>query len=117
MNDLNQARLASGLAVVAGAWLMLSPIWISMTGAALVSTLITGGAIALFGVVQLFVKQTWPSWLLALGAIWLLVSAFLFTMSTGAVWSLVLTAVATFVLANWDNIEVGHVREHPARTI
>ncbi len=111
MNDLTQSRLASALALIAGAWVVLSPIWISITGGALTNILISGAVIAVLAGVQMFLKSTWPSWLMAIAAIWLFVSAFMFGMSDAATWSAALSAIATFVLANWDGFELAHFNE------
>jgi xanthine/uracil/vitamin C permease (AzgA family) len=117
MQNLSQSRLASVLAVIVGAWLLLTPLAISMTGAALVNILVVGGVIALAGLVQLFWMNTLPSWVTALAAIWLFISAFAYSVSNGAAWNEVVFAVVTFILATWDGIEVGQVRrEHHMHT-
>lgn len=110
MKDKYQARLASILAVVAGAWLMLSPLWIEMSGGALTNVLIVGGLIGVAGLVQLFWANTIPSWFNSLAAIWLFASAFFFTVSVSAAWNMVITATVVFALAIWDSVEVGHMQ-------
>ena len=108
MNDKSQSRLASVLMLGIGAWLMASPLFISVSGAAFTNVLIVGGIIALAGLTQLIWKNTLPSWISAVAAVWLLVSAFIFSADTSFVWSVVLSAVATFTLAVWDGVEVNH---------
>jgi hypothetical protein len=98
--------------MLAGIWVAISPIWISLTGGALVSVIVTGSIIALAGLVQIFWKAAIPSWVAALAAVWLFVSAFTYTISTGASWNQVIVAVATIVLAYWDGFEVSQVRQH-----
>jgi hypothetical protein len=110
--QLNQSRFASALMMLAGIWVALSPIWISLTGGALVSVIATGSVIALAGLVQMFWKAVVPSWVAALAAVWLFASAFIYTINTGASWNQVIVAVATIVLAYWDGFEVSHVRQH-----
>lgn len=113
MEKLAQSRLASVLTIAVGAWMLLTPLAISMTGAALTSILITGGVIAVAGLVQLFWINTLPSWVNAVAAIWLFISAFAFTMSTGAAWNQVVFAVVAFLLAVWDGAEISDFqREH-----
>lgn len=113
MDRLAQSRLASGLAMVVGAWMMLTPLAISMTGAALTNILVTGGAIIVLGLIQLFWINALPSWLNILAAIWLFISAFAFTMSTGAAWNQAVFALIAFVLSVWDGAEMSEVhREH-----
>jgi hypothetical protein len=109
MEKLSQSRLASLLALLVGAWMMLTPLVISMTGAALISILITGAVIIVASLIQLIWFNTLPSWVNALAAIWLFISAFAFTMSTGAAWNQAIFAVITFVLATWDGVEMGEV--------
>ncbi|HXR50314.1 MAG TPA: hypothetical protein VN778_04790 [Verrucomicrobiae bacterium] len=109
MEKLSQSRLASLLTLIVGAWMMLTPLAISMTGAALTSILITGAIIIVASLVQLGWMNTLPSWVNALAAVWLFISAFAFTMGTGAAWNQAIFAVITFVLAAWDGVEMGEV--------
>jgi hypothetical protein len=110
MNDRSQSRLASVLMLGIGAWLMASPLFISVSGAAFTNVLIVGAIIALAGLAQLIWTSTLPSWITAITAVWLLVSAFIFSADTGFVWSVALSAVAAFILAVWDGIEVNHLQ-------
>lgn len=110
MNDLTQSRLASVLTVLVGGWLMLSPVFISITGGALVSLMVVGGIFVVAGVVQYFWESTLPSWLTAMTAIYLFVSAIGFQVSDAAMWNQVVAAIVTFVLATWDGVEMMEVR-------
>lgn len=110
MERLSQSRLASSLTVILGAWLMLSPIFISITGAALTSILITGAVMIVFGLVQLAWENSIPSWINALAAIWLFISAFTFSISTAAMWNQIVFAIIAFALAMWDGAEMGAVQ-------
>lgn len=112
--QLNQSRVASALMMLAGIWVAISPIWISMTGGSLASVITTGSVIALAGFVQLFWKAVVPSWVAGLAAVWLFVSAFTYTISTAAAWNQVIVAVVTAVLAYWDGFEVAQVQHHTA---
>lgn len=113
MEKLSQSRLASGLLIIVGAWLMLSPAFISVTGAALVSILIVGAIIALAGLVQLFSESSSPSWIATLVAVYLFISAFAYSVSSGAAWNMAVFAVITFLLATWDGVEIGEFhRQH-----
>lgn len=106
MQSLTQSRVASVLTVLLGAWIMLSPIWISITGAALINILVVGGVIAVAGLIQLFWHNVLPSWVVGLAAIWLFVSAFAFTVSHGVSWNEAVSAVVAFLLASWDGAEI-----------
>jgi len=110
METLSQSRLASVLTVLLGAWVMISPVFISITGGALTSLLITGAVLIVFGLVQLVWENTLPSWINVLAAVWLFISAFAFTISTAAAWNQVISAVIAFVLAIWDGVEMGEVQ-------
>jgi uncharacterized membrane protein (UPF0136 family) len=113
MNNLGQSRLASVVALLVGAWVAISPIWISVTGGALTSVIITGIVIAVAGLVQLFWKNAIPSWISGLAAVWLFISAFAFSnMGTSAMWSMVVSAIAVFILAFWDGMEVTQYNQH-----
>jgi len=113
MNSLIRSRIASVVTVALGAWLMLSPLFIAVTGAALISLLVSGGIIVLAGVVQFFWEETLPSWITGLVAVWLLVAAVVFNMDGAALWNQLLVAFATFVAAAWDGIEVDQFqRQH-----
>lgn len=114
MRERDQSRLASMLTLLVGIWVAISPIWISVTGGALVSVIATGVVIALFSVIQYFWENVLPSWIIGLAAVWLFVSAFVFNSSVisgGAMVNQILSAVAAFVLAYWDGIEITHVHE------
>jgi hypothetical protein len=113
MDKLSKSRLASGLIILVGIWLMLTPVFISMTGAALVNILIVGGLITLAGLIQLFWVNSLPSWVTAIVAIWLFISAFAFSVSSGAAWNIAIFAIITFLLATWDGVEMGEFeRQH-----
>lgn len=111
MRDLTQSRVASGLTIVAGAWLLFTPLMISITGAALVSLYITASIIVVAGLIQMFWMNALPSWINALAAIWLFISAFAFSVSTAASVNEVIVALITLVLASWDSVETNEVRQ------
>ena len=109
----SQSRVASVLTLLVGIWVAISPIWISVTGGALVSVIITGIVIALFGLVQYFWANTLPSWISGLAAVWLFISTFVFVgITTGAVWSQILSAIAVVILSYWDGYEVSQIQEY-----
>lgn len=116
MESLAQSRLASALTLLAGIWVAISPIWFTMTSAGQTSTIIVGIIIALAGLVQLFWTNTFPSWIAALAAIYLFISAFSYNVSTASTWNLVISAIVTFILATWDGVEMNDVRQHHMAT-
>lgn len=117
MESLSQSRLASVLTILVGAWVIISPLFISITGGALTNIIIVGAIIALAGLVQLVWTNTLPSWISALAAIWLFIAAFAFSVSNAVVWNEVVSAVVAFILSTWDGVEISQVqhREHPGR--
>ena len=110
--QLNQSRFASVLMVLVGIWVATSPIWISVTDAALTNMIITGSVIALAGLFQMFWRAVVPSWVAGVAAVWLFISAFIFDMSTAASWNQVISALFTMVLAYWDGFEIAQVQRH-----
>ena len=113
MDRLAQSRVASVLMIAVGAWMLLPPLALSLTGATLASILITGGFIAVVGLIQMFWINALPSWLNIVAAIWLFVSAFAYPTSTGAAWNQAIFGIVAFLLAAWDGAEISEVqREH-----
>lgn len=117
MEDREQSRVASVLAVLVGAWLLISPIWIPVTDAALISLLIVGVIMVAAGFVQYFTESMMPSWVIGVAAAWLFVSTFVFGVSTTAAYSQIISAIVAFALAYWDGMEIMHIhdshRQHP----
>ena len=117
MRNLYQSRFASVLTVLLGVWVMLSPAFISITGAALANVLIVGGVMVLAGLIQLFWKNSVPSWVTGLAAVWLFISAFAFTVSNAVAWNEAISAIIAFVLATWDGVEMSEFQNrHHAGT-
>lgn len=110
MKTRNQSRLASVLSLLVGIWVVLSPIWTSLSGGALASTIITGIVIMAASVAQYFWNNVVPSWIMGLAAVWLLISTMLYAVSAAAAWSQILSAIAVAVLAYWDALEVTHLQ-------
>lgn len=108
MNDLSQTRFATTLALLIGVWTLVSPAFISFSYGATISTVITGAVIVLASLVQYSPNSSVPSWINGIAAIWLLISAVVFSLTAGAIWSLALSAIAVFMLAVWDGTEVEH---------
>lgn len=110
MDDVTQSRTASILTLLVGIWLALSPIWISLFGAgSLWSLYIVAGIMIVFSFIQLFTGSVLPSWIVALSAIWLFISAFVLGVGYAAAWNQAVAAIAAFILATWEGVEVSHV--------
>jgi hypothetical protein len=106
--DLRQTKVASILALLAGIWILISPIWFVMTRGQSANAIIIGVIVAIMALVQLGVKNTVPSWINGLAAVWLFVTAFIFNASTASRWELAISAVVVFALSIWDGEEMAH---------
>jgi uncharacterized membrane protein YuzA (DUF378 family) len=106
MKTRDQSRLASTISLLVGIWVLLSPIWISVTGGALTSIIITGIVIIAASVVQYFTVNTIPSWVVGVASLWLLLSAVVFGVSAAAGWSQILAAIVGLLSAYWDGFEM-----------
>lgn len=109
MKTRDQSRLANSLTLLVGLWVALSPMWVPVSGAALVSVVVTGLVIVAASIVQFFTVSTLPSWTMGAAAAWLLVSAVFYGVGLAAMWSQVLSALAVIGLAYWDGVEVSHM--------
>ncbi len=106
MEHKDQIRVASLLTAILGVWILLSPLFISVTGVALVNTLIIGALFAILGMLQLFVHNSVPSWVNGFAGMWLVVSAFVFSVSGSMAANLIITGLVGVILALWDTNEV-----------
>lgn len=110
MKTRDQSRLASLLTLLVGIWVVLSPMWISVSGGALASVIITGLVIVAASIAQYFWSSVAPSWIMGLAAVWLFLSTLVYTISADAAWSQILAAIAVAALAVWDGVEVTHLQ-------
>ncbi|MGI0135133.1 MAG: SPW repeat domain-containing protein [Candidatus Micrarchaeaceae archaeon] len=110
MNSVSQTRLAGGLTVLAGIWLLVSPLLISVSSASLIDLLVVGTVFAGVGILQLFWLNAVPGWANALAAIWLFIAAFAFTASTLAAWNQALVGIIVFLLSVWNGLEVSNTQ-------
>lgn len=112
MEDLRQSKLASTLVLLAGIWVLISPIWFVMTGGQSANAIIIGAIVAIMALVQLGIKNAIPSWINGLAAVWLFITAFIFSASTASIWELVISAIVVFALSIWDGAEMAHFEGH-----
>lgn len=109
MEVRSQSRLASVLSLLVGLWVLLSPIWVTVSGAAFVSVIIVGIIMIIAAATQLFLDNTVPSWINGVLAVWLLLSAFIFGVGSAATTSQVISAVLAFIFAYWYGMEVNEL--------
>lgn len=112
MKNRDQSRLASILSLLVGIWVLLSPIWISVSGADLASVIIVGIVMILASAVQFYTETVVPSWIVGVAAVWLFISTFIFSSSTASAYSQIISAILAFAFAFWDGVEVAEVRQH-----
>ena len=112
MQDLRKSKLASILALLAGIWVLISPAWFVMTRGQAANAIIIGVLVAIMALVQLGVKNTVPSWITGLAAVWLFITAFIFSASTASIWELVISAIVVFGLSVWDGAEMARFESH-----
>jgi hypothetical protein len=104
----DQVRWASGVNVLAGLWMIISPFVLgySNLSGALWSDVIVGIAIAVVAAIRAggAVDQPWLSWVNALLGAWLIVSPWVlgFADSANALWNNVIIGVIVLVLGAWS---------------
>lgn len=92
--------VASGVNLVAGIWLMVSPFVLGFTGSVMSNVFFVGLLVALFALVRMFTVETtgWLSWLNAVLGVWLLISPlFMAALSVGAIWNSIILGVIVII--------------------
>ncbi len=114
-----QVRWASGLNILAGLWLIISPWVLGFSGmqGAVWNDVILGAAVAGIGAIRAgwLVEQPWLSWVnLVLGA-WIFISAWVlsFAGNSTALWNSLIVGVIVFVLAGWSALGSPGSQGHP----
>jgi hypothetical protein len=104
----DEAMSASGLNVIAGIWLIISPFVLAYgSGDAYWNPIVFGAIVALVAVVALArlggaYRATWLAWLnMAIGA-WLFISGFWLASTARASWNEWILGVIVFVLGAWS---------------
>jgi peptidoglycan/LPS O-acetylase OafA/YrhL len=100
-----EAMGLSGLNVLAGIWLIISPFVLGYTGDDAVWNPIVFGAIAgLIALARLWgaYRESWLAWINAAIGVWLFVSGFWLADSSQASWNVWILGVVVFVLAVWS---------------
>lgn len=111
MKKQSQTRLASVLSLLVGLWVLISPIWIPVSGAAFASVIIVGIIMIIAAATQLFLENAVPSWVNGILAAWLLISAFIFGVGAAAMANQIISAILAFAFAYWDGVEVNDIRQ------
>jgi len=114
----NQVRVASGLNIIAGLWLILSPFILGFyfNSGAFWNSLIVGAMVLVLAAVREWGADTdtnWASWVNLVLGIWLVVSPFIigYSFITSALWNSVIVGILVAVFAGWS----GSVAPEPTR--
>jgi SPW repeat len=104
----NQVRWASGINVIAGLWLIISPFVLSYTGlqGALWNDVILGIVIAALAAIRVAgaMDQPWLSWVNVVLGAWVIISAWVlgFVDTPAALWDNVIVGVIVLIVAAWS---------------
>ena len=113
----NQVKVASGLNILAGIWLILSPFILGysyITGA-LWNDIIIGAAVLILAAVREWGKTeetTWASWVNLVLGIWLIIAPFVigYSAESTPLWNDVLLGILVAALAGWSGSAAPVVR-------
>jgi len=107
-NPKSQVATASGLDVLAGIWLLISPFVLSFPGTtgATGNNVLFGIIIAVLAAIRAFgaYRASWISWLNALFGLWVLVSPWFlgFSSFTAPLWNNIIMGIIVIVLSCWS---------------
>ncbi len=109
-----QVRTASGLNILFGLWLIISPFVLSFAGSTGMWDAVIVGVI---GVVLAWIRYASPDrapilgWINALLGIWLIISPFLFGMAgvTALLWDYIIVGIAFVVFGAWSALSTPKV--------
>lgn len=107
--------VASGISLVAGVWLMITPFVLALTGSAMTNLFFVGLLVALFALIRMLSVETsgYLSWINAILGVWLVISPlFLAALTTAAVWNSIILGliigIAGFSSASSSTMGQGH---------
>lgn len=108
---ISQIRWMSGLNIILGIWVAISPWMLGFTtSASKLNSVIFGSVIIIFGLIREFLPRTnWSSWINFLVGIWLIVSPFILQLNgSAAYWNLVIIGIIvafnSYANANTDAV-------------
>lgn len=116
-HDTMETRGASGIIVLAGIWLIISPFILSYSSSAVTWDQIAGGiVIGLLGIIRyLNIPALWASWLSALAGLWMVIIPFAISSAgTAARWSSVIAGLVTMILSLGIINQREGIHTHPA---
>jgi hypothetical protein len=110
-----QVRVASGLDVIAGLWLLLSAFILTMTDAMAWSCGLAGAAVVILAATRAFgaYNRSWMSWVNVAIGFWVILSPWVLpTESEDAMWNAVVTGIAIVLLAAWSALATDTARRY-----
>lgn len=102
-----QVRVASGLNIILGAWLIIAPFVLAFSDmVALWDSIIVGAVVLILAWIRMANPMSAPgiSWVNAILGIWLIVAPFVlgFTAMAGSMWNNIIVGVVVAVLGAWS---------------
>ncbi len=107
MVNREQIKTASGLNVLAGVWLILSPFILGFSGTpASTNAIIVGIVVGILALIRSSSPESavWLSWINIVLGIWLILSSFIMGVTVAsAIWNSIILGVIVLVLAAWSS--------------
>jgi hypothetical protein len=100
----NQVRWASGLNLLAGLWLVFSPLWFHYDNSGNVwQQVVLGVVVGLLAIGRMATPRvTWPSWVNLIIGIYFIIAPWTFSASASAQWNQFILGIIVGVLAIWS---------------
>ena len=109
IQEFRQIKIASGLNIVLGIWLLVAPFLLGYSGAstaALWNDIIVGVIVLVLAWIRVAnpARSTWMSWTNVVLGLWLVVASFILGYSSiaAAIWNDILVGLSVAVLGAWS---------------
>ncbi len=99
----NQIKVASGINVLAGLWLIISP-YVFGFAQGVANSVIVGIVVAVLALIRFInpAQAAWLSWINTVLGIWLIVSAIVMGIAAAPFWNMLILGVVIAVMAIWS---------------
>ncbi|HEU4792405.1 MAG TPA: SPW repeat protein [Nitrolancea sp.] len=107
MNRMQQVVTTSGLTILAGLWLILSPFILGFTNlrSSMWNAIIVGIILAALAAIRLYSarRKSWISWVSAALGVWLILTPFFYqvTDNSRVMWNFIIVGIVVTVLGIW----------------
>ncbi len=101
----NTVRTTSGINILAGIWLILTPFLLGFSGALRTSDIVFGVIIAVLALIRVSSPEDMPSlsWANMIFGLWILISPFfLGSLGVGILWNNIIVGIIVAALAAWS---------------